>query len=88
MSLQPRSTSPQALAGGSTHKRAALLLGVQNQLTTDAAQTSITIKRIICRRGNSIPHNVMEDKSEGHWDEATVEAEAGAYRIFHPRSFI
>ena len=59
-----------ARAGRPTHQRAPLLLGVQKQPVTDAAKAFITIKRIICRRGKSLPHNVAKGESEKNWDEA------------------
>jgi len=37
--------------------------------TTDTTKTSITIKRIICRRWISLPHSVTKDKRERNWDE-------------------
>jgi len=65
----PESIPSLQLAGGSTHQCAALLLGVQNQLVTDAAQSFITIKRITFHRGKTLPHNVTKDKSERNLDE-------------------
>ena len=84
MSLQLRSPTLPALAGGSIHQRAALLLGVQNQLVTGAAQTSTTIKRIICSRGKFLPPNMAKDRSEMNKDDCRSRSRREEKGIFHP----